>query len=69
MLFKLINTFVNCQALINNILKKILNILIIIYLDDILIFSKTKKKYVKYIKKVLIVLAEKNIQINLKKYK
>ena len=38
-----------------------LDILIIIYLDDIFIFSKTKKKYIKYIKKMLTVLAEKNL--------
>ena len=38
-----------------------LDILIIIYFDDILIFLKIKKKYVKYIKKILIVLAEKNL--------
>ena len=46
-----------------------LNISVTIYFDDILIFSKTKKEYIKYIKKVLIVLAEKNLQINSKKYK
>ena len=43
------------------------NISIIIYFDDIFIFSKTKKKHVKYVKKILIVLAEKNLQVNLKK--
>ena len=46
-----------------------LNILIIIYFDDIFIFLKTKKEHVKYIKKILIVLAEKNLRINLKKCK
>ena len=46
-----------------------LNILIVIYFDDIFIFLKIKKKYVKYIKKVLIVLKEKNLRVNLKKYK
>ena len=44
-----------------------LDILVIIYLDDTFIFSKTKKKYIKYIKKVLIALAEKNLKINSKK--
>ena len=44
-----------------------LNISIIIYLDNILIFSKIKKEYVKYVKKVLTALAEKNLQINSKK--
>ena len=45
-----------------------LDILIIIYFDDIFIFLKIKKEYVKYIKKILIALAEKNLRINLKKY-
>ena len=44
-----------------------LDISVIIYFDDIFIFSKTKKKYIKYIKKVLTALAEKNLKINLKK--
>ena len=69
MFFKLINAFASCQALINNILKKIFNISIIAYFDDILIFSKTRKKYIKHVKKILIVLIEKDLQINLKKYK
>ena len=56
-----------CQALINNTLREMLDISVIAYLDDILIFSKTKKEYIKYVKKVLTVLAEKNLQINLKK--
>ena len=43
--------------------------LVIIYFDDIFIFSKIKKKYIKYIKKILATLAEKNLQVNLKKYK
>ena len=43
------------------------DISIIVYFDDIFIFSKTKKKYIKYIKKMLIALAEKNLRINSKK--
>ena len=67
MFFKLINAPASCQILINNILKKILDVSIIIYFDDILIFLKTKKKNIKYIKKILTALAEKNLKINLKK--
>ena len=44
-----------------------LDILIIIYFDDIFIFLKTEEEYIKYIKKMLIALAEKNLRINLKK--
>ena len=38
-----------------------LNILIITYFDDILIFLKIKKEYVKHIKKILTALTEKNL--------
>ena len=44
-----------------------LDISIIIYFDDIFIFLKTKKEYIKHIKKVLTALTGKNLRINLKK--
>ena len=46
MLFDLTNASVTYQELINNALRKYLNIFIIVYLNDIIIFSKTYKKYV-----------------------
>ena len=61
MFFKLINISASYQAFINNILKKIFDISVIIYFDNIFIFSKIKKKYIKYIKKILTALAEKNL--------
>ena len=61
MFFKLINIFVNCQALINNILKKMFDISVIVYFDNIFIFLKIKEEYIKYIKKVLTALVEKNL--------
>ena len=67
MFFKLINASASCQAFINNILKKILDILVITYFDNIFIFLKTKEEYIKYVKEVLTALAEKNLQVNLKK--
>ncbi len=50
--FKLINTFIIFQLYINIILRDLLNILYIIYLNDILIFLKSKKEYIIYIKKI-----------------
>ena len=38
-----------------------LDISVIIYFDNIFIFLKIKKKYIKYIKKVLTALTEKNL--------
>ena len=44
-----------------------LDISVITYLDDIFIFSKTKKKHVKHIKEIFTALVEKNLRVNLKK--
>jgi hypothetical protein len=53
MLFRLTNAPATCQALINNILQEYLDIFIIAYLDNILIFSKSKVKHIDHIKLVL----------------
>ena len=42
---------------------------IIVYLDNIIIYSKTQKKYYKYIKWVLQRLTDKKMLIAIKKYK
>jgi hypothetical protein len=44
-----------------------LDVFIIIYLDDILIFSKTEKEYKEYIKKILRRLINKNLRIKTEK--
>jgi hypothetical protein len=53
MLFRLTNTPILFQAIINHVLRKYLDIFVIIYLDNILIYSKTLKDYKEYIYKVL----------------
>ena len=52
MLFEFINASAICQKMINNALQEYLNIFIIIYLNDILVFSKTLKEHVNHIKKI-----------------
>jgi hypothetical protein len=64
MLFELINALTLYQSLINNILRKYLNDFVIVYLDDILIYSKTKEKHIKYVTAVLKVLEKVNVRIN-----
>jgi uncharacterized membrane protein YcgQ (UPF0703/DUF1980 family) len=44
-----------------------LDVFVIIYLDDILIFSKTEKEYKKYIKKILKKLIDENLKIKTEK--
>ena len=46
-----------------------MDIFVIIYLDDILIFSKTEEEYKEYIKKILRRLIDENLRIKTKKTK
>jgi hypothetical protein len=47
MLFSLINISASFQALINDIFREYLNIFVVAYLDDILIYLTNKKDYIK----------------------
>ena len=51
--FRLTNILATFQAIINYILQEYLDIFIIIYLDNILIYLKILKNYKKHIYKVL----------------
>ena len=55
--------------MINNQLYKYLNVFIVAYLDDILIFSKILTKYIEYIKKVLDKIRQVRLLIKPGKYK
>jgi hypothetical protein len=46
-LFNLINALVSFQALINDIFREYLDIFVVIYLDDILIYSINEKNHIK----------------------
>ena len=63
MLFKLINASVRFQTYINNILREYLNMFIIIYLDDILVYSKNEENYKKHIRQILNVLKKADLRI------
>ena len=65
--FGLINAPATFQALINNVLRKYLDIFIIVYLNNILIYSKTEKKHVNHITQVLQTLQESDLQVKLEK--
>ena len=67
MLFELTNMSATFQELINHVLYDHLNEFVITYLNDILIFSETKKKHEKYVKKFLKKFQEKNLYLKLKK--
>jgi hypothetical protein len=55
------------MILMNGVLKKLLGKFVIVYLDDIMIFNKTREDYLWHIKQVLQRLREENFLINFKK--
>ncbi len=58
MSFELKNALVTFQKLINDMLKEYLNDFVIIYLDNILIYSDNLEMHHKHVHKVLIKLNE-----------
>ncbi len=67
MLFELMNVLTTYQKIINNVLRQYLNQFVIIYLNDIIIYSKILKKHISYVFKVLKCLNIKNLHFKLKK--
>ena len=65
--FGLTNTPSTFMRLMNEVLKKFLGKFVIVYLDDILIFSKTLDEHLLHIHSVLERLREEKLLINLKK--
>jgi Reverse transcriptase (RNA-dependent DNA polymerase) len=62
--FRLINVSAIYQALINNILREYLDNFIVVYLNDILIYSKNEKEHTGHIIKVLEILKRTGLKIN-----
>ncbi len=63
MSFNLINASVMFQIFVNNVLQRYLNQFIIVYLNDILVYSKMKKEHVQHVKKVLQTLKKVDLHI------
>ncbi len=53
--------------MINYILKKYIDKIVVVYLDDILIFSKTLEEYKEHIHFILIILEQINLYVNIYK--
>lgn len=60
--FRLVNTSAVFQALINGVLRNIFNILVFVYLDDILIFMPSLQVHVLHVLHVLKHLLENSMQ-------
>ena len=69
MSFKLMNMSATFQELINHVLYNHLNKFVIVYLDDILIYSENEEDHEKHVKKILKRLQEKNLYFKSEKYK
>src|SRR6266542_566511 len=69
MLFGLTNASAIFQRLMNYVLHDYLNDFVVVYLDDILVYSDTFKEHLAHLRKVFIKLREANLVIKLKKCK
>ena len=69
MLFRLTNMSATFQELINHVLYDHLNKFVIVYLNDILIYSENEENHEKHVKEVLKRLQEKNLYLKSEKCK
>ena len=69
MQFRLINVLAIFQKRINSVLGEYLDKFIIAYLNNIIIYSNSKKEHFQYIKWVLQRLINKKMLVAIKKYK
>src|SRR6266699_1770198 len=67
LLFRFINISTISQTIINYILKEYIDKIIVVYLNDILIFNKTLEKHKEYIYLILTTLKQANLYINIYK--
>ena len=56
--FRLTNAPLTFQAAINHIFRKILNKYLVVYLDNILIYSNTPEEHIEHVRTVLLMLRE-----------
>ncbi len=67
LLFKLINDSISFQQYMNDVLWDFLNDFCQVYLDDILIYSKTQREHRQHVKMILNRLWEASLQMNIRK--
>ncbi len=67
MSFELINVLTTCQEMINDALRQYLNIFVIAYLNDIMIYLITLKKHVQHVSQIMKCLKRRNLRLKLEK--
>src|SRR5205085_7455564 len=61
--FGLCNAPATCQGMMNEVLREFLDQGVVIYLDDVLIYSKTMEEHVQLVRKILHKLAQHNLPV------
>ncbi len=69
LLFELINDLISFQQYMNDVLRNFLNDFCQVYLDDILIYSKTQWEHKQHVKMILNRLWEADLQVDIRKCK
>ena len=67
MSFELINASTTCQKMINDALREHLNVFVIAYFNDILIYFKTLLKYKQHVRAILQCLKQRRLLFKLEK--
>ena len=61
--FGLTNAPASFQAYINNVLREHIDVFVCVYIDDILIYSRTREEHVEHVRKVLRALQKYNLRL------